>query len=157
MEHPLRTALAAMALLLTAEGAQAQAEAIRFVSDIPKPSDAAAQRAAYLKFGEVSCNDCEGGIDFDSRIKFDFDQYSGKYNEIPQRAGAWPIGHVHRWRGKAATGTLTVVNEEQVEGFRCRRLEYKLVKGTASAIRPSLICFGLASSESSVENWHEVY
>ena len=154
MQTAFRIAGAALVVLTISPAA---ANAPRYVGDIRPPADAEVRKAAFRKFGEVSCNDCEGGVDFDSRPKADFDQYSGNHAEWPRRAGNWPVGHVHRWKGKASTGTLTVVNEEQVEGLRCRRLEYKLTKGATSAIRPSLICFGLASSESSVENWHEVY
>lgn len=130
---------------------------VRYVGSLKPSADAQAQKDAFRKFGEVSCNDCEGGIAFDSKPKAEYDQYSGNYAEWPRRAGNWPIGHVHRWKGKASVGTITVVKEEQVDGFKCRRLEYKLVRGTASAVRPSLICFGLANRDSSVENWHEVY
>lgn len=129
----------------------------RYIDSLRKPADAEAQRVAYNEFGEVRCNDCEGGIDFDGRPKFPFDQFSGKYNERAARAGHWPVGHIHRWKGKESAGTLTVTAEESVEGFRCRRLEYRLQKGAASASRPSLICFGLANRSSEVENWHEIY
>lgn len=135
----------------------ARAKAIRYIGDIPAPDDLAAQKSAYDKFGEISCNDCEGGIDFDGRPRFESDQFSGQHGERARRAGNWPVGHVHRWQGKSAAGSLMVISEERIEGFRCRRLEYKLVKGAQSVVRPSLICWGLASGESSVENWHEVY
>lgn len=132
-------------------------EPVRYVGKLKPPADAQARKDAFRKFGEVRCNDCEGGIDFDSRPKASFDQYSGTHAEWARRAGSWPVGHVHRWKGKETTGTITVLSEEQVDGFKCRRLEYKLVRGTASAIRPSLICFGLLSTASSVDNWHEVF
>lgn len=151
-------ATAALGLLaLSTFGQAAAAEPTRYVSSLKPPADAQAQKDAFRKFGEVPCNDCEGGIDFDSRPRAEYDQYCGNYAEWPRRAGNWPVGHVHRWKGKASIGTITVVKEEEVEGIKCRRLEYKLVRGSASAIRNSLICFELASRESSVENWHEVY
>ncbi len=128
-----------------------------YIDALRVPPEVEAQKASYNKFGEVRCNDCEGGIDFDGRPKFAFDQFSGQYNERAKRAGNWPVGHVHRWQGKAAKGTLTVTREEEVEGFRCRRLDYRLDKGSASASRPGLICFGLANRSSGIENWHEVY
>ncbi len=128
-----------------------------YIDAMRVPPEVEAQKANYNKFGEVSCNDCEGGIDFDGHPKFPYDQFSGQYNERAKRAGSWSVGHVHRWQGKAAKGTLTVTREEQVEGFRCRRLEYRLEKGAASATRPGLICFGLANRSSGVENWHEIY
>lgn len=139
------------------EPAAAPAKPIRYTGDLPVPPEAEAARAAYNSFGEVDCNDCEGGIDFDGRPKFAFDQFSGQYEERARRAASWPIGHVHRWQGKASAGTLTVVAEATVEGFRCRQLRYRLVKGNRSAERPGLICLGMVSSESSNENWHEIY
>ncbi|RYD98079.1 MAG: hypothetical protein EOP61_15930 [Sphingomonadales bacterium] len=137
--------------------AAATSKPIRFIGDMRAPAEVEAQKAAYNQFGEASCNDCEGGIALDGTPKFSYDQFSGQYGERAKRAGSWPVGHVHRWQGKASAGTLTVKSEERVDGFRCRRLEYKLVRGSSSASRASLICWGMASSESSVENWHEVY
>ncbi|GEM_PF-1709345 len=139
--------------------APAATRSVRYVGDMRPPADAQGQKDAFRKFGEVSCNDCEGGIDFDSRVKFPFDEFSGKYNEIPRRIGSWSIGHVHRWQGKNNNGTMTLLGEETLQGLRCRRVEYRLVraKGGASASRQSLVCWGMASSESSTENWHEVY
>ncbi|MBY8825310.1 hypothetical protein [Sphingomonas colocasiae] len=137
--------------------ARAAPAAARYIDSLRTPPDVEAQKTAYNRFGEVSCNDCEGGIDLDGRPKFAYDQYSGKYNERAARAGSWPVGHTHNWQGRASKGTLTVLAEESVDGFRCRRLEYRLVRGDASATRPGLICFGLANSSSEVEKWHEIY
>lgn len=131
--------------------------AVRYIDSLRTPPDVETQKTAYNKFGEVSCNDCEGGIDLDGRPKFAYDQYSGQYNERAARAGSWPVGHTHNWKGRASKGTLTVLREESVDGFRCRHLEYRLVRGDASATRPGLICFGLANSSSEVEKWHEIY
>ncbi|HSX57318.1 MAG TPA: hypothetical protein VLG14_18585 [Sphingomonas sp.] len=129
-----------------------------YTSTLPKPADADAKRAAYNKFGEAPCNDCEGGIALDGTPKFTYDsQFSGLYNERAKRIGNWPVGYVHRWKGKASVGTLTVAAEEKVGDFRCRRAVYKLARGTSSIERPSLVCWGLANSSSSVENWHEIY
>ena len=128
-----------------------------YIDGLKVPAEIEAKKAAYNKFGEVSCNDCEGGIDFDGRPKFPYDQFSGQYGERAKRAGSWSVGHVHRWHGKASTGTLTVLREENVDGFRCRSLEYRLMKGSASTSRPGLICWGLANRSSEIENWHEIY
>jgi hypothetical protein len=129
----------------------------RYIDSLKTPPDIEAKKAEYNKFGEVSCNDCEGGVELDGRPTFPFDEFSGKYNERAKRAGSWPVGHTHRWQGKGSAGTLTVTSEERVQGFLCRRLEYRLERGGASANRPGLICFGLANSSSEVENWHEIY
>ena len=135
----------------------AKPTAVKYVSDLRTPPEVDAAKAEYNKFGEASCRACEGGIELDGRPTFPYDQYSGKYNERAARAGSWPIGHVHRWQGKEAAGTLTVKAEERIDGFRCRQLEYKLVKGQATATRPGLICFGLGNSSSEEEKWHEIY
>ncbi len=129
----------------------------RYIDSLKTPADVEAKKAAYNKFGEVSCNDCEGGIELDGRPTFPFDEFSGRYNERAKRAGSWPIGHIHRWQGKASKGTLTLMSEERVDGFQCRRLEYRLERGGASVSRPGLICLGLGNSSSDVENWHEIY
>jgi hypothetical protein len=68
-----------------------------------------------------------------------------------------PVGKVHRWEGAESAGSLTVVREEMVGGFRCRRLQYKLVKGSASAERPGLVCWGYANPYAASEGWNEVY
>jgi len=128
-----------------------------FTSSLSAPPGFDAVKVAYDTFGEVKCNDCEGGIDLGGRPTFSYDQFSGQYEERARRVGQWPIGHVHRWETKGTTGSLTLVAEEQVDGFRCRRMLYKLVRGKEAAERPGLVCWGLASRESSVENWHEIY
>lgn len=138
-------------------GTAASATKPRYIDSLKTPPEIEVKKAEYNKFGEVSCNACEGGIELDGRPTFAFDEFSGKYNERAKRAGSWPVGHVHRWQGKASTGTLTVISEEAVEGFRCRKLEYRVVRGGSSASRPSLICFGLANSSSEIEGWHEIY
>ncbi|WP_447752398.1 hypothetical protein [Sphingopyxis fribergensis] len=133
------------------------ANKVRYIDSLKTPSDVEAKKAEYDKFGEVSCDACEGGIELDGRPTFPFDEFSGRYNERAKRAGNWPVGHTHRWQGKGSAGTLTVTSEESVDGFRCRRLEYRLERSGNSASRPGLICFGLANSSSEVENWHEIY
>lgn len=129
----------------------------RYIDSLKTPPEVEAKKAEYNKFGEVSCNDCEGGIELDGRPSFPFDEFSGRYNERAKRAGSWPIGHTHRWQGKASKGTLTLTSEEQVDGFLCRRLEYRLERNGTSVTRPGLICFGLANRSSDIENWHEIY
>lgn len=135
----------------------ASAPKARYIDGLKTPPDVEAKKAEYNKFGEVSCDDCEGGIELDGRPTFPFDEFSGRYNERAKRAGNWPIGYVHRWQGRASKGTLTLMSEERVDGFQCRRLEYRLERGGSSVSRPGLICLGLANSSSDVENWHEIY
>jgi len=136
---------------------EAPAPKARYIDSLKTPPDVEAKKAEYNKFGEVSCNDCEGGIELDGRPTFPFDEFSGRYNERAKRAGSWPIGHIHRWQGRASKGTLTLMSEERVDGFQCRRLKYRLERGGSCVSRPGLICLGLANSSSDVENWHEIY
>lgn len=134
-----------------------KAEAAGYPSDLPRPAGFDKVKAAFDAFGKVDCSSCEGGYGFDSWPSFPRDGYSGKYNESGKRLGALPVGHVHRWKGVQSTGTLTVLAEETVGGFRCKRLQYKLVKNKASAERPGLVCWGYANSFAGSEGWNEVY
>ncbi len=136
---------------------RAAASQVSYPSDLPKPADFAAVKVAFDEFGKDRCHGCEGGYAYDSWPAFPRDEFSGKYNAKGDRMGSWPIGHVHRWKGNVATGTLTVVSEESVGGFKCRRLQYRLQKGAASAERPGLICWGRANQFAGKESWNEVY
>jgi hypothetical protein len=124
---------------------------------LSQPSDFAARKAAYDRFGRVACPSCEGGFGYDGWPSFPRDALSGKYNEHGQRLGAMSVGHVHRWKGVESVGALTVVAEEDVGGHRCRRLRYTLLKGAASAERPGLVCWGYANPFAGRESWNEVY
>lgn len=136
---------------------QMAAEDVKYPSRMPPPADFAAVKAAYDAFGKVRCSDCEGGYSYDGWPSFPRDEYAGKYNGDAQRLGNLPIGHVLRWRGAESNGTLTIVTEETVNGFRCRRLRYRLEKGTESAERPGLICWGRANEYAGSESWNTVY
>jgi len=133
------------------------AASLTYPSEIAKPAGFEATKDAYDDFGKVDCNDCEGGFAYDGWAVFPRDEYSGKYNGDAQRLGAWPVGHVHRWKGNESSGTLTVVAEQTVSGFRCRTLLYRLAKGKASAERPGLLCWGRANQFAGKESWNEVY
>jgi hypothetical protein len=88
---------------------------------------------------------------------FPRDEFSGKYDGDEQRMGSWPIGHVHRWKGNVSTGTLTVLAETEVQGFRCRTLRYRLEKSGASAERPGLLCWGRQNQFDGKDGWVKVY
>jgi hypothetical protein len=137
--------------------AAAPTTSFRYPSELPRPAGFEAVKAAFTDFGKVDCSSCEGGFGYDSWPSFPRDELSGKYNESGKRLGALPVGHVHRWKGAESSGTLTVLAEETVGGFRCKKLQYRLVKGDASADRPGLVCWGYASSFASSEDWNEVY
>ncbi len=133
------------------------ASAVRYPSELPEPPGFAATKAAFDEFGKDACKECEGGFAFDSWPAYPRDEFSSKYNGKAQRIGSWPIGHVHRWKGNVSTGTLTVVGEETVGGFRCRTLHYRLTRDTTSAERPGLLCWGKANSFAGRDSWNEVY
>lgn len=137
--------------------AAASVEAVKFPSRMSPPTGFEATQVAYDTFGKVRCPSCEGGYGYDGWPSYPRDELSGKYNETGKRLGAMAVGEVHRWKGAEASGTLTVVAEETVGGFRCRRLRYRLVKGTASAERPGLVCWGYANAYAASEGWNEVY
>lgn len=132
-------------------------EAPRYPSEIAKPAGFDAIEDTFDEFGKDDCMDCEGGYAYDSWPVFPRDEYAGKYNGDAQRMGGWPVGHVHRWKGNVSTGTLTVVDERTVEGFRCRTLLYRLTRGTATAERPGLLCWGRANQYAGSESWNKVY
>jgi hypothetical protein len=132
-------------------------QTVKYPSRMAPPSGFATTKQAYDDFGKVRCSSCEGGYAFDGWPKFPRDELSGKYNEIGLRLGSMAPGQVHRWIGAEASGTLTVVREETVGGFSCRHLRYHLAKGSASAQRPGLVCWGYGNEYAASENWHEVY
>jgi hypothetical protein len=129
----------------------------KFPSRMSPPAGFEAVKTAYDTFGKVRCMSCEGGYGHDGWPRFPRDELSGKYNETGMRLGAMSIGDIHQWKGAESAGTLTIVAEEIVGGFRCRKLQYRLVKGTASAERPGLVCWGYANAYAASEGWNEVY
>jgi hypothetical protein len=130
---------------------------VEYPSDLPKPAGFEAVKAAFDQFGKVRCPSCEGGYGYDSWPSFPRDPETGKSNGGPGALGRLPIGHVLQWQGAEAKGTLTIVAEKMVGGFRCRTLQYRLVKGNASAERPGLTCWGYSGPFAGSESWNEVY
>jgi hypothetical protein len=145
------------ATLARATPSAAPEASVQYSSELPRPAGFEAVKAAFSQFGKVACSSCEGGFGHDSWPSFPRDEFSGKYNETGKRLGAFPVGHVHRWKGVASSGTLTVLAEETVGGLRCKKLQYRLVKGNASADRPGLVCWGYANGFARSEDWNEVY
>ncbi|MGL3821211.1 hypothetical protein [Sphingopyxis sp. R3-92] len=129
----------------------------KYPSRMPKPEGFAAVKQAYDDFGKVRCTSCEGGFAYDSWPVFPRDGTRRPFDGARSIVGELPIGHVHRWKGAESQGSLTVVSEEPVGGFRCRQLLYRLTKGSASAERPGLMCWGYANQYSASEGWNEVY
>ncbi|MBY8825295.1 hypothetical protein [Sphingomonas colocasiae] len=114
-------------------------------------------KAAYDAFGKVRCTGCEGGYTQAGWIDWPRDEYSGKYNGAETRLSRLPIGHVQRWNSNGFAGTLTIDGEEQVNGFRCRKMTYRIEKDGQSAARPGLICWGKANEYAGSDSWVGVF
>lgn len=118
--------------------------------DIEAPASAKAQKKAFDDFGKVRCNDCEGGYGYDSWAQ----HFVSGWNE---KLGALKSGQSLQWQGNAARGTVKVLSEDPVDGFRCKQLAWTLAKGGASAERPGLMCWGRSERYSATESWVHVY
>lgn len=129
----------------------------KYPSRMPIPSEWQAAKAAYEEFGKVKCFGCEGGYAYSGWPDWPRDEYSGKYGGAETRLSRLPIGHVHRWSSNGFAGSLTIVGEETVNGFRCRKMRYRLEKGSTSAERPSLICWGKANQYAGSDSWVGVF
>lgn len=136
---------------------KAPAPEIKYPSRMPEPDGFAAVKKAYDDFGKVRCTSCEGGYAYDGWAVFPRDGNRRPFDGARSILGELPIGHIHRWTGAESKGSLTIVSEEPVGGFRCRQLLYRLTKGSASAERPGLMCWGYANQFSASEGWNEVY
>lgn len=136
----------------------AAAAAARYPSQvITVPQHWKVAKESYDEFGKVPCTGCEGGFAFSGWASFPRDEHSGKYGGDEARLGSFPVGHVHRWNANGFSGTLTVNAEEEHEGFRCRRMTYRLEKGGRNAERPSLICFGKQNQFAGKDSWVGVF
>jgi len=131
--------------------------AAKYPSQLAKPENFAAIKQAYEDFGKVRCTSCEGGFAYDGWPVFPRDGTPRPYNGSRHPLGLAEIGHVHRWKGAEADGSITIVREETISGFRCRHLTYRLTRGNASAERPGLLCWGYANQFAGSEGWNEVY
>ncbi|MEI4508880.1 hypothetical protein WBQ88_19725 [Sphingopyxis sp. CCNWLW253] len=129
----------------------------KYPSRMTIPDDWKTAKAAYDEFGKVKCMSCEGGYGYSGWPDWPRDEFSGKYNGTEKRLSQFPVGHVYRWSSNGFAGTLTVDGEEQVNGFRCRKMTYRLEKGGKSAARPSLICWGKANEYAGSDSWVGVF
>lgn len=118
--------------------------------DIEVPASAKSQKDAFVAFGRVRCNDCEGGYGYDSWAQ----HFVKDWNE---KLGALGTGQSLQWQGNAARGTVSVLSEEPVDGFRCKQLSWRLAKGSSSVERPGLMCWGRSERYSATESWVQVY
>ncbi|UNU43719.1 hypothetical protein EAO27_14050 [Sphingopyxis sp. YF1] len=129
----------------------------KYPSRMPIPEDWKTAKTAYDAFGKVRCTSCEGGYAQAGWPDWPRDEYSGKYGGAETRLSRLPVGHVHRWSASGFSGTLTIDGEEQVNGFRCRKMTYRLEKGGQSVSRPGLMCWGKANEYAGSDSWVGVF
>jgi len=129
----------------------------KYPSRMTIPAEWKTAKTAYDEFGKVKCFGCEGGFAYSGWPDFPRDEFSGKYGGAEKRLSNFAIGHVHRWSSNGFAGTLTINGEEQVNGFRCRKMTYRIEKGGKSAERPSLICWGKANEYAGSDSWVGVF
>lgn len=121
-------------------------------------ADIKAQKEAFDEFGRVSCNDCEGGRSYDSWAqRFFGGELAGEYNGWAKKLGNLKVGDRLTWRGQQSRGSLTVISETPVDGFRCKQITYRLDKGSTQAERPGLVCWGKLNEYAASDSWVEVY
>lgn len=137
--------------------AAARRQPLRFPHDIAIPEDVQAQKVAFLAFSRYSCTDCEGGHGYDAWAALALNLLGPA--QLEQKVGAMAPGGSLRWRGHESDGTLTVVEDATVEGFDCKKVEYRLTRraGGQSAARPGLFCFGLPEEYVTQKRWVDVY
>ncbi|HUH10702.1 MAG TPA: hypothetical protein VLZ51_01225 [Brevundimonas sp.] len=114
-----------------------------------------ARKAAFDDFGRVKCTACEGGRSYDSWAQQRFNLRG--HGAWDRKLGELGRDEVITWQGVEAHGRITVVGETPVGGFRCKQLKWELFKGTETAQRDGLVCFGLSSDYSASESWVEVF
>lgn len=135
---------------------QAAADA-KYPSRMAIPPEWKTAKDAYDAFGKVKCFGCEGGYAYAGVPDWPRDEFEGKYKAGETRLSRLPVGHVHRWSSNGFAGTLTVDGEEQVNGFRCRKMTYRLERDSKSAERPSLMCWGKANQYAGSDSWVGVF
>ncbi|RAK65378.1 hypothetical protein [Phenylobacterium kunshanense] len=115
-----------------------------------------AAKDAFLEFSKVRCNDCEGGYAYDAWAQHHV-KVGYEYNAFHNKVGGLAMGQSITWTGAAATGSITVVGETPIKGWRCKQLKWELKKGTQRAERPGLYCVSPSSAGTAKENWLDVF
>ena len=114
-----------------------------------------AQKDAFKKFGEVSCNDCEGGVSFDAAAKKFLDLRD--MWAFDSALGGLEVGQSLNWRGRASVGKITAVSAEPVGPFACKQLRWELTRGKETRARDGLVCRGKSNPDADNERWLEVF
>lgn len=142
----------------TERAARRQAESDKqYPSRMDIPQEWRTAKDAYTEFGKVRCTGCEGGFAYSGWPSWPRDEFDGKQNGSETRLSRLPIGHVHRWTANGFAGTLSIDSEETVNGFRCRKMTYRLAKDGKSAERPGLMCWGKSNQFSANDSWVGVF
>lgn len=115
-----------------------------------------AAKKAFVEFSKVRCNDCEGGYSYDAWAQHHV-KVGYEYNAFHNKIGGLAMGQSVTWTGSAAVGSITVVGETPIRGWRCKQLKWELKKGAARAERPGLYCVSPSSVGSAKEQWLEVF
>ncbi len=129
----------------------------QYPSRMEIPAEWRTAKDAYTEFGKVRCTGCEGGFAYSGWPSWPRDEFSGKYGGDEKRLSGLPIGHVHRWTANGFAGSLSIDSEETVNGFRCRKMTYRLAKDGRSAERPGLMCWGKANQFAASDSWVGVF
>ena len=114
-----------------------------------------AQKDAFRKFGEVSCNDCEGGKSFDTAAN-KFLNLRDMY-AFDSALGALDVGQSLNWRGRGSVGRITATSAEAVGPFACKQLRWELTRGKETRSRDGLVCLGKSNPDADNERWLEVF
>jgi opacity protein-like surface antigen len=113
------------------------------------------QKTAFKTFGEVSCDDCEGGVSFDTAAK----KFLGLRDmwAFDSALGALEVGQSLNWRGRASVGKITAVSAEAVGPFACKQLRWELTRGKETRARDGLVCLGKSNPDADNDRWLEVF
>ncbi|PTQ12146.1 hypothetical protein CLG96_06195 [Sphingomonas oleivorans] len=131
---------------------------VQYPSRMPVADTIKAQIAAFDAFGKVRCASCEGGHAYESWARQAYvSELRGEYNGWAKKLGNLAVGATLPWTSGSAAGVITVRSEGAVNGFRCKQLHYRLTRGSASAERPGLVCWGRLNEYAGSDSWVEVY
>lgn len=142
----------------TGRASRRQAESdTQYPSRMEIPAEWRTAKDAYTEFGKVRCTGCEGGFAYSGWPSWPRDEFDGKHNGAETRLSHLPIGHVHRWTANGFAGSLSIDSEETVNGFRCRKMTYRLQKDGKGAERPGLMCWGKSNQFAASDSWVGVF
>lgn len=132
------------------------ARGVNYPSDLDFSAELEAEKKAFVEFSKVRCSDCEGGYGFDAWARH-FVSLDGSYKAWEKKVGALAVGEAITWKGSQATGSITVVGETPVNGWKCKQVKWELKKAQSRAERPGLFCHGKAGANSGSDTWTEVF